>query len=332
MKLKHLISHEISNVKAQMNLKKDFKVLDQFFGALFPEFPAVAKNLRFLTREDANVKNVYHDKYLPYHLNDKPWLAKYLAEVYQHLQSNQALLKNHKVTKRDAVRAIPLASFEKYVNESPMFATQRNQYEQDLVKAYAVVSKSQAGDDFYADGATKAQERESIFYDELLRKRVVGAMRTLGVNRLNVEDALEMNLDLWRDEARAISFLNTFKVNKVLASLKVNNPLLEGRTHALVELKKREKELYGKWTTLRNYHYYLNHKGTIDRLGMATEAMKMPDEAVASLRKEIDLSAYKYQNELTNCMGRYFDVIKYGDVKPEPALASVGKFETVRTK
>lgn len=312
MKLKNLLKERFCQVNLRLNenLKNDFAILDQFVADFFPDKEEIKKLFKGLTISDKNFTYYYNANFLPFHTRDNGWLADYVERALSQLYSLSKDTRNAKkesakkilpfrnlskdylyFTPYRCVTPVDFKSIEKYVKLSPKFNEKRCEYEQDLTTVYLDNWLVGNTSDFYRTADAKARIKKAPNYDKLLRENVLGAMKTLGVNKKSAEISLELNGNSWREVSMYKAFYNekgVFNKEQLKFLAKKNFPLLS-------DLLNKELEYAETWVRLRKNEYYEAHKGLIDELGLSNHHKRLSSKQLANLRAQNQQREEQYE-------------------------------------
>lgn len=188
------------------------------------------------------------------HLRDTEWLTKKMKELLPDIDE-------------DTIRV--------FVNGSDYFTSERAKYEQKVVKWQIEwmigggdnwLVKDEYGGDFI---------RFSPLYDIGFRKGILDTLLAIGMNEDAIEEGIERNASLWRDECMKIAFMN--KYDPVDVQIRRSEIPYEHPTDEHLE----------QWLRLRRYQYYQVHKESVDAYGTQNNIMDITPEALRELTREL---------------------------------------------
>lgn len=268
-------------------------VLFPYLATMFPDQAAVAELVaapQYRKHKKMRAVHPHTAEYLPFHLDDYQWLAKYAIRV----------LRRHKI--HDKLDKDAVVDFFRV---SPVFAKYRDDYAQNLTKAQVQYLLTQnAPNRFTTPHFSPARTRADYYYDQLFRFEVVDSMTRLGIDEHTVETALETDAAKWRKPVMARTFENRYQDNPFIDEVRNADPtqVITYTGHAVFpgstqELRAAYPVLWNNldlvkqdhrqtWLAYREYEYYQAHQTVIDELGTATANMDLtPTEAVALQHK-----------------------------------------------
>ena len=116
-----------------------------------------------------------------------------------------------------------------------------------------------------------------IIFDENcdigFRIGIIKTLEAIGMNTEAIEQGIEENACLWRNQEMASAFRNTY------------SPILGFTDVKLKEMEPISEEHKNAWMKLRLYEYYQAHKSSVDKYGIVTPEMEMSEEEVRCLRE-----------------------------------------------
>ncbi len=207
---------------------------------------------------------------LPCHLRDDRWLAQFFK------QEKKLFFISHR-------RILD------FVKNSPVFREKRHEYEQEIVK-WQIKFIMGHGENWICD---EKYGGDFVYMDPLvdlgIRKGVVDTLEKIGMSRDAIEEGLERNADLWRDQCMRSAFRNEY--NSVFDTCFFLCNLGEVETsekEEFVPLEDPEQEHMDNWIKLRKYEYYQRHKKSVDKYGTVEPEMLMSKEDVVRLKLYLD--------------------------------------------
>lgn len=235
-------------------LSKLYKILDRATIEFFPKNGQWMSSC-FKQPLDLNMDN------LPCHLRDSEWLAKMLRQQQNlyYINSNQIL---------------------EYVKTSDFFLEQRKNYERKIVE-WQIRWMNSGGegwivDDEYGGDSLNMDPRCDIGF----RKGIVDTLTAIGMDKYAIEEGIEKNAHLWRDQYMTVAFNNVYEYTAYF-------PTLDDRGLNLnpMSLEASSQEFRDNWLKMRKYEYYQRHKDSVDAYGEVTPEMLMPAEEVEKLQE-----------------------------------------------
>lgn len=200
---------------------------------------------------------------LPCHLRDVDWITSLIMKKYNLYSLGEVVIKE-------------------YVSNSLYFNSLRSEYEQRIVK-WQIDWMMHDGSNWIVDGNLGGDLYVfSSKCDYAFRKGVVDTLLAIGMDINAIEEGIEKNADMWRDQYMNLAFSNEFDpiFNKDHYRILGNN--LENETN-VEKLEDPESEFKEKWLAYRKYQYYQEHKESVDRYGAPTLEMLMRPEEVKRL-------------------------------------------------
>lgn len=183
----------------------------------------------------------------------------------------------------------------KFIKTSDFFNKKRHDYEQEIVKWQINYMKNDGenwicdpeyGGDFFIFNP---------FCDLGFRKGVVDTLSAIGMDLEVIEEGIEKNANLWREQYMKKAFRNEFEpIFDILDRENFKN------------LPPLEKEHQENWLKIRKYEYYKRHKNSVDKYGIIEPEMKLTKEEVQEINdylenKKIErlkiLEQFKTQNK-----------------------------------
>lgn len=237
--------------------------------------------------------DVYTAEYLPFHLVDSNWVAKYVMNVMQAKNPHQKLT---------------FENVKAYVEHSVHFEVCRNKYEDDIVKAQITYmmdhDKPNGLMPYYNPQMAKPLGDWDMQFREQAR-RALGF--TARLHPYSVEVGLERHADLWRPQTMDETFEDLYQRQQKWIDL--DQPDLDQTKQA--EFKANYK---AAWMKQREHSYYHSHKRVIDELGTATANMRMSGS-----------EAFNACREVVFYEGKHFHAYReaYKNVKAREAAAEV---------
>lgn len=303
MKLKQIVTQGFDKLISQKEENKVFKLLDTCLDGIFPDQKFAVESVKNLNSEDKSKRAVVKEL-LPFHTRDVEWLAIYLEQAVNKLSTV-------------AVGSVAFDEIKKYIMESPKFDDRRNQYEMYVVKGCIEAVKNHKKDDCFSLASIKESEHKNHFYDKAFRERVKKTALNLGVDNYNVEVALELYADAWREQTRIVAFENTFNSDGLLTATD-RSWIKQSRPSALDNLEKQRADLYRRWNRLRDYEYYEDNQVLLNHLDLVNADMKMSKDDAQKLKREITTMGFAYQQSLRQCCREHADLLASNPIKKVP--------------
>ncbi len=303
MKLKQIVTQGFDKLTSQKEDNKVFQLLDTCLDRIFPDQNFAVESVKNLNSEDKSKRAVVKEL-LPFHTRDVEWLAIYLEQAVNKLPTV-------------AMGSVAFDEIKKYIMESPKFDDRRNQYERYVVKGCIEAVKNHKKDDWFSLASIKESDHKNNFYDKAFRERVKKTALNLGVDNYNVEVALELYADAWREQTRAVAFENTYNPDRLLTVVE-RNWIKQSQPSALDNLENQRGDLYCRWNRLRDYEYYQEHQVLLDHLDLANADMKMSQDDAQKLKREITTMGFAYQQSLRQCCREHADLLASNPMKKVP--------------
>lgn len=199
---------------------------------------------------------------LPCHLRDDNWLAQ--------------LLKQEK--------KLYLISYKKilnFVKTSPYFEEKRHQYEQTIVKWQIQWIMEQRESWICGEKYNGFLTYYSPLVDLLVRNCVVYTLLKIGINKEAIEEGLEKNANLWREQCLRMAFKNEY--DSFYSDEKTNSD-----KNKIDNLQPPDPNHMANWIKMRKYEYYHQHKESVDKYGVVEPEMLMSQEEVSILKLYLD--------------------------------------------
>ncbi|HBA37307.1 MAG TPA: hypothetical protein DCY94_01160 [Firmicutes bacterium] len=226
--------------------------------------------------------NELRNWFLPCHLHDDLWLAKFLKmEGKLYFISDATIL--------GFVR-------------SQFFQGKRKEYELEIVR-WQIDWMIKGGDNWLVrEEFGGCMSMLSPLWDLAFRQGVIDTLVAIGLDKSIVEEGLERNSSMWRDIVMRQAFDNAYQ--PIIADMK-------GYTAAVEEGKKFERlvsimnppgiQHFELWLKLRKYEYYQRHKAVVDEFGSVEEDMSMSSLEASNLRLFLE----RKHNERMEYLERY---------------------------
>ena len=221
---------------------------------------------------------------LPCHLRDVDWITSLIMKKYNLYSLGEVVIKE-------------------YVSNSLYFNSLRSEYEQRIVK-WQIDWMMHDGSNWIVDGNLGGDLYVfSSKCDYAFRKGVVDTLLAIGMDINAIEEGIEKNADMWRDQYMNLAFSNEFDpiFNKDHYRILGNN--LENETN-VEKLEDPESEFKEKWLAYRKYQYYQEHKESVDRYGAPTLEMLMRPEEVKRLAVYLEEKSLERHRKIEEYMKR----------------------------
>ena len=260
--------------------------------------------------DDRNVKYVYGTRYLPFHTQDKKWMAQYLQNFYREYQKVENRKRFARGEFLNRIQNIDLDYIEKYMDNSYKFICARNKYEQEVTKNLAEI---------------KARNTK-ITNPITFREEILKLTDKLGFNRANASNGLEAKPINWREKIIHNGFESFIASKKFswFSSTPAVSLSLEERNYLKMNYAQETKHLFNLEFSARNafkryvenrYYNYskdardsANREATINHLNDLTsnnvqlikaEDVKLTPYQVRIWVKKVEKLAVDYVKELS---------------------------------
>ena len=245
------IEVDYENVSKSLTKEDAFVILNEEVKSLFPE-SGIWYSSCF--KRPSEVSKMY----LPCHLRDGAWLAKYF----------QSKLSDEKIY-------IPSRYVREYVETSEVFAEARHNYELEIVKWQINWMRGGGENWLMPKGFDEFSLLFSPDVDVMFRGGVVKTLTAIGMDREVIEEGIEKNADLWR-----------------------KSYMLEGFRHAyepVVYMKgspePASEEFKENWLALREFKYYVEHGKSVDKYSEPTPYMLLNLQQIRELEDVVNEQA-----------------------------------------
>ena len=264
----------LSTMSADRSRQNDLHytdILANMMPDIFPNEHEIQMMLRRLEYQDQATRpnKIYTAEYLPFHIRDNKWLTQYVHEV---------------VSQKRLRCIIGLKDIQDYVENSGVFYSSRDQYEENLIKAqiqYMLTKPVPNG--LMVSQRAPYQHHYMADYDKFFRKQLVKALSQTGINKYKIEAGIERNAHLWRQQVMTQTFENLYYPHPYPELIEKHQEF-DTWWGRLAQMK---KEHQAAWLKYRELDYYAQHKAIIDRTGTATENMKMTGSDASQLLNEV---------------------------------------------
>ncbi len=201
---------------------------------------------------------------LPGHLHDDMWLSKMLKKTQE-------------------LHFLDFNDILSFVRTSNFFHEKIGEYEQKVVE-WQINWMNSGGENYLVSDEYGG---DFIFlspeYDLGFRKGVVDTLRAIGLDEQVIEEGIEKNSGLWRDNAMLHAFRNAFESVFITSDFTLAENKQEVKNIEPVDSEFREK-----WLKYRKYEYYKRHKEAVDKYGVVEDDMVMSDFESAELKSYLD--------------------------------------------
>lgn len=290
-----LLKNGYSNLQAG-HMRKCFYALDNVIDGIFPDADFIKRNLIDLRCSDKQVKNSLNPFYMPFHTRDADWMASFIDNAtYKQL--------------KEKGNSVSFAAIKAYVQCAKEYHTRCSIYERNIVKSYIELLKGSETDAFMISKDSKEKFLKQPDYDIRFYQKVANAMRALEMPEASIERGLELNADLWREDAKKIAFENSY-VPKNKNKIEQNKNLL--KKHApekFSQVLRTKHDLYELWSILRDYQYYLNHKDVIERTKTKTPSMCLTQEEAKRIKELVDMLSVEYEFALIEAAAEIDEIL-----------------------
>ena len=311
MKLRNLLKvfSKKDLVTNQTTLKRDFNILNNYLGIMFPFDVEISQFMVNLEKNKKRTNHPFINEFLPFHTQDKKWLAKYLYQLTkdplkkdkQFLQQFVSEKSNEKKLKRlnfHQVPSIKYASVEAFVTTKE-FNEARDDYEENFTRSLI---------DYLINNNDPLLSQQENNIDEIFRQDVMNITEQIGINPRSVEISLEKNANFWCKQILADIFYSRYTLI----------PFIEKRVTDRVAWDKFlfEREQYKPaWLKQQLYRYYIKHKTMINKLGLKNPEMEISENAIQVINEQIALFEDKYETFTGHRMKNRTEPIKPNDNK-----------------
>ncbi len=219
----------------------------------------VLKN-EFGKREDLP-NDIYSEDYLPFHLRDYEWLAKYLMATAPNMKLQEG-----------PCRAL--------VQAQPFFVQERSRYERDLAgELIYYMMHHQKPNALIAGQDIIYHYKGLVDFDKIFRQHAIKVLQGLGLDYHDSEVLVELQAGKWRNEAMSLAFENKFYGTSDLNGLHKSRDWIRWEWFRNAHKK--------AWIQYREFQYGKAHHKILNELGLFTENMKMDEKQVVMLRKRL---------------------------------------------
>ena len=279
----------VMSKKAVSNLKvffKQYKIESHLTFTGKGDYSQVSENMQ----DDMQAKKFHFTKgamidELPFHINDKQWLAKYFIN---HMQKVAPALE----FEIDYVKAL--------IETAPAIKQAREDYEGEIVKTLIQNNMTNMPNDIFK----KYKQQESrpqhlVCYDEIFRNKILCCTDTLGIDHYRAELNLEANAGLWRKQNMSRAFSEFYYPSEEQPK----------DSKQYTDWCNLAKEHYNVWLTCREFEYYYQHRNAVYEGGSMTENMNIGSIRYALLSRELVDYNYDRSQLLKNTQQNMGNVI-----------------------
>ena len=239
------------NTSKGLNKEDAFVILNEEVKGLFPETGIWYSSCFKRPNEISKM-------YLPCHLRDSSWLAKYFQEK----------LADKKIY-------VPSRFVKEFVETSPEFAEARHNYELEIVKWQ--INWMRGGGEHWL--MPKGFDEFSLLFspdvDVMFRGGVVKTLTAIGMDREVIEEGIEKNAGLWRRSYMLSGFRHEFE------------PIVYFKGSP----KPASEEFKENWLALREFKYYVEHGKSVDKYSEPTPYMLLNLQQVRELEEVVKKQA-----------------------------------------
>lgn len=218
---------------------------------------------------------------LPCHLRDYNWLAQLLKQEKElYFISNKKILN--------------------FVKTSPYFEEKRHEYEQEIVK-WQIQFIMNHGENWICD---EEYGGDFVYLSPLVdlgvRKGVVDTLLKIGMDRDAIEEGLEKNASLWREQCMRNAFRNEYNsiFDTCLFLCNTDEGVTNSNKDKIQSLEAPDPEHMEKWIKMRKYEYYQRHKKSVDKYGQVESEMVMTKEEAVALKLYLDEKHIERKNRI----------------------------------
>jgi|GEM_PF-6728667 len=280
----------------ESTLARDFAVLREYAPMIFPTSSENDIRISSIKFGELRIGGNTTEDFLIYHTRDNNWLAHYLndfVKFMQKMEKRETQLTGKPIDTKDLASLkefnqpkIRFSHVKKFVETDAVFDQERNNYEEDLVRAQIKFmmhdnkpngllmhsAYNHANNQFLL---VKDFDVQSIHKepnaDKVFRNTVVKAMSQLGIDQHSVEVGLEKHADLWRDQMMTQAYYNQYPLQPENENA-VND---EGINEVVNVMREGFKDT---WLRARKGKYFEDNQNILEELGK-TEMQLKPDEA-----------------------------------------------------
>lgn len=214
-------------------------------------------------------------EFLPCHLRDELWLAKML-----------------KINQNEKLFPFSIREILEYVKTSEFFKQKRHEYELEIVK-WQMKFIRDGGEGWLCSDDCGIY---SPSCDIVFRKGVVDTLLAIGMNKDAIEEGIEKNANLWRENFMEQAFSHRYEPVFFLSKVQVGPA---------------EEEHKEKWLKMRRYEYYQRHKKSVDKYGVIEPSMIMTIEEVNETKKYLDQKHVERVNQIEDVKKGRQSILKY---------------------
>lgn len=195
---------------------------------------------------------------MPCHLRDNGWMSNLL---HQNLIEKGIYISVPKI--------------KAFIDSSKKFTDLRHNYELEIVRWQIEFMKNGGENWVMPKGFDEISLLCSPNVDKMFRGGVFETLSAIGMNKEVIEEGIEKNADIWREQYMNLAFRHAFE------------PF--GFMRDQIELADESHK--NLWLTLRRYNYYIDHKDSVDKYGVVTfdmQCMQSDHEYQSQLIKTVD--------------------------------------------
>ena len=200
---------------------------------------------------------------LPFHINDKQWLAKYFID---HMKKVAPALE------------FEIAYVKALIETAPAIKQACENYQDEIVKTLIQNNMANMENDmFNKSKKQQSRPRHLVSYDEIFRNKILCCADTLGIDHYRAELNLEINANLWRKQNMTRAFSEFYYPSE-------DQPKDSKNYTDWYNLAKKH---YSIWLTCREFEYYYQHRNVVYEGGSMTENMNIGSIRYAILSREL---------------------------------------------
>lgn len=276
------------------------------------------KNLDFLqiAQKQTKIKDIFTDKYLPFHLCDENWLKKYIAAFYVRVDLNQYIDENsvvrNKVNRERLVNNfLNFNNIEKFVQniyKNNLFQQKLKYYKNQII--YTQIEQLMR---------SQTVEKTSDF-DKNFRATVIKKIQSLelGIPLQEIEKFIEINSQWWRKEVMVQTFENKYYPQEVINCFRMKSPNWKAR---LYDFKIKHRNLWLEKREVDYYHEFIQGKPELEDIYTDSRIISPGNQ------EKLQLCEKKYQHIIKNYCQKQK---KLSNINYKPLLLSLG-FRTKET-
>ena len=290
-KFRKLKDFNVKNLDQDENLSfvETFCLIDVMLPNIFPNEAGIKKIIKNHKRKKGSYR---HDEYildcLPHNLRNDKWLVQYLT---RYLAEKNLLDKINPICLNEYVK---LPNFKKACKEfGDLFIKTKLEHMMVARRAEHETVVDAGFPDF----------NHRIDCDEYFRQHALTYFILKGFDRHTIEANLEKNANIWRKQTMCQAFENICNLEILVHDFPKSNIEKMQFYHKKYEYRKL-------WLKFREYEYYQRHKGLIDKLGLATDDMKLSPKEASDLLYAMEAAGRNMTRALNKNLDDSEDEIK----------------------